>query len=73
MKRVDQQDNCAADAEGPEGWRDDAFLFPLTTKPLRDEPAGEEELSRQTEGYPDLFARHVLRPGGQRQEVDYAA
>ena len=65
MKRLDQQDNGASDAEEPEGWRDNAFLLPLATKPLHDEPACEEELSHQTEGYPYLFVRHVLRPIGQ--------
>ena len=46
MKRVDQQDNGTSNAEEPEGWRDNAFLLPLATKPLHDEPGGEEELPR---------------------------
>jgi len=62
MDSIQKQNGSPSDAEKPERGGNDALLLLLAAKPLHDEPAGEKELSHQTEADPHLFARHVLHP-----------
>ena len=54
VDRIGQQNHTAADAEIPEGQRNDAFADDLALEPLNDEPGGEQRLPEKPDQNPDV-------------------
>ena len=70
---IGQQNQGTTDAEVPEHRRDHAAFFAFAAKPLHDESGCEQELTCQTECYPDLFVRHKPDPSFRLPEVCFDA